>query len=100
MNELRKQFEALPNIRVWFVNSTLLFNGLEYEFFDKTLSSNNYTLGFINGAWYEFQEQQKKIDSFKKMTVSLRNEFNLWADDTESFNAIEAQIENLEELLK
>jgi len=36
----------------------------------------------------------------KKAVLSLRNEFNLWADDTEQFHAIEAQIEQLEELLK
>lgn len=59
LDELREEFEKLSNIRIWFVNNTLLFNGLEYEFVDKTLNSNNYTLGFINGAWFMFQELNK-----------------------------------------
>lgn len=44
--------------------------------------------------------QQSKQAEIRKAVLSLRNEFNLWADDTEPFHAIEAQIEQLEELLK
>ena len=44
--------------------------------------------------------RQARIDEIKKAVLSLRNEFNLWSDDTESFHVIEAQIEQLEELLK
>lgn len=63
-------------------------------------NGGEYCDSFVNGAWYAFQEQQKRIDAIKKMIVSLRSEFDLWSDDTESFDAIESQIENLEELLK
>lgn len=44
--------------------------------------------------------QQSKQAEIRKAVLSLRNEFNLWADDTEPFHVIEAQIEQLEELLK
>ena len=44
--------------------------------------------------------QQSKQAEIKRAVLSLRNEFNLWADDNEQFHAIEAQIEQLEELLK
>lgn len=44
--------------------------------------------------------QQSKQAEIRKAVLSLRNEFNLWADDTEPFHAIEAQIEQIEELLK
>lgn len=44
--------------------------------------------------------QQSKQAGIEKAVLSLRNEFNLWADNTEQFHAIEAQIEQLEELLK
>ena len=44
--------------------------------------------------------QQSKQAEIKKAVLSLRNEFDLWADDNEQFHAIEAQIEQLEELLK
>lgn len=95
MSEIRKRFEALPEIA----------NKLEHLFFEHGFYYRKYDDAdqdeyFVNGAWYAFQEQQKKIDLFNKVILSLSNEFNLWADDTESFNAIEAQIENLEGLLR
>ena len=54
---------------------------------------NMHKLGFQEG----FNSRQSEI---KRAVLSLRNEFNLWADDNEQFHAIEAQIEQLEELLK
>ena len=57
-------------------------------------------------TWVEWCElayeagQQSKQAEIRKAVLSLRNEFNLWADDTEPFHAIEAQIEQLEELSK
>lgn len=50
-------------------------------------------------ASYKAGQQSKQAD-IKRAVLSLRNEFNLWADDNEQFHAIEAQIEQLEELLK
>lgn len=50
-------------------------------------------------AMYEAGQQSKQAE-IRKAVLSLRNEFNLWADDTEQFHAIEAQIEQIEELLK
>ena len=41
---------------------------------------------------------QKRIDEYKKLTTSIRNEFDLWSDDSEFADVIEAQIENLEAL--
>ena len=58
-----------------------------------TLNHPEYDRGFRNG-------QQSKQAEIRKAVLSLRNEFNLWADDTEQFHAIEAQIEQLEEILK
>lgn len=46
----------------------------------------------------ECEGQQKRIDEYKKLTVSIRNEFDLWSDDSEFADVIEAQIENLEAL--
>ncbi|WP_257223503.1 hypothetical protein [Acinetobacter sp. YH12100] len=43
-------------------------------------------------------ELQKRIDEYKKLTTSIRNEFDLWSDDSEFADVIEAQIENLEAL--
>ncbi|MHC3986242.1 hypothetical protein [Acinetobacter sp. TW_SC_4] len=46
----------------------------------------------------EVEDQQKRIDEYKKLTTSIRNEFDLWSDDSEFADVIEAQIENLEAL--
>ena len=43
-------------------------------------------------------ELQKRIDEYEKLTTSIRNEFDLWSDDSEFEDVIEAQIENLEAL--
>ena len=53
-------------------------------------------------TWVEQQakidELQKRIDEYKKLTTSIRNEFDLWSDDSEFAGVVEAQIENLEAL--
>lgn len=41
---------------------------------------------------------QKRIDDYEKLTTSIRNEFDLWSDDSEFADVIEAQIKNLEAL--
>lgn len=46
----------------------------------------------------EVEDQQKRIDKYKKLTTSIRNEFDLWTDGREFADVIEAQIENLEAL--
>lgn len=46
----------------------------------------------------EVEDQQKRIEEYKKLTTSIRNEFDLWSDDSEFADVIEAQIENLEAL--
>ncbi|EXC34401.1 hypothetical protein J520_0293 [Acinetobacter sp. 869535] len=43
-------------------------------------------------------EGEKRIDKYRKLTISIRNEFDLWSDDSEFAGVIEAQIENLESL--
>ncbi|MFS1587029.1 hypothetical protein ACLIL3_014920 [Acinetobacter radioresistens] len=50
-------------------------------------------------AQLERNELQKRIDKYRKLTISIRNEFDLWSDDSEFAGIIEAQIENLEALL-
>ena len=44
------------------------------------------------------EKAKKRIDEYKKLTTSIRNEFDLWSDDSEFADVIEAQIENLEAL--
>ena len=60
---------------------------------------------YYQGAKWAWQHQQakvddlqKRVDEYKKLTISIRNEFDLWSDDSEFADVIEAQIENLEAL--
>ena len=46
----------------------------------------------------QVEDQQKRIDEYRKLTTSIRNEFDLWSDDSEFADVIEDQIENLEAL--
>lgn len=60
MTELRKQFEGLPEIA-----EILRQKDIEYANYygGKIYMSDCGPHGYLNGAWYAFQEQQKKIDS-------------------------------------
>ena len=52
-----------------------------------------------NQQWQlKCDELQKRIGEYEKLTTSIRNEFDLWSDDSEFADVIEAQIENLEAL--
>ncbi|WOE32767.1 MULTISPECIES: hypothetical protein [unclassified Acinetobacter] len=48
----------------------------------------------------QIHDAELQIALIKKFTKGLRNEFDLWADDGEGFDAIEAQIEQLENSLR
>ena len=62
MVEMREQFEKLPEIRkimnengIHFMNHSGWYEARDFKDFEYEQ--------YINGAWYAFQEQQKKIDS-------------------------------------
>lgn len=61
MRNLREQFEKLPEIASILdgLHHTIVWFGDD----NKYHTSFNFDVSFINGAWYAFQEQQKKIDS-------------------------------------
>ena len=60
------------------------------------------TKNWIHVVWSHQQakidELQKRVGEYEKLTTSIRNEFDLWSDDSEFADVIEAQIENLEAL--
>ena len=62
MVEMREQFEKLPEIRkimnengIYFMNHSGWYEARDFKDFEYEQ--------YINGAWYAFQEQQKKIDT-------------------------------------
>lgn len=52
---MREEFEQLPYI-LDLMQYVTCFDGVMY------ISDNQYTADYLNGAWYAYQEQQKKID--------------------------------------
>ena len=69
------------------------------DFYKENFGQGKYCSKSWGLASYEAGQQSKQAE-IRKAVLSLRNEFNLWADDTEQSHAIEAQIEQIEELLK
>lgn len=54
----REEFEKLPEISKRLQHGDVFFNGTCY----KSKNSSYRRATFINGAWYAYQEQQKKLD--------------------------------------
>lgn len=65
MNELRKKFEGVSGIAIY--KSEIRFNESKksYDCWDREI------FNYVNGAWMAFQEQQKKIDSVRKLADEL-----------------------------
>ena len=65
--ETREKFEALPEI-------AKILKYKEQSYFDKNtgeyVSLYSYKTGFLNGAWYAFQEQEKKLAICEKLRDS------------------------------
>ena len=61
---MREQFENLPEIMEYLRD--VEWSELTQRYIAKRVN-HYYAATFINGAWYAFQEQQKKIDSLEKL---------------------------------
>ena len=55
---MRERFEKLPEIAEIIKNEKAVFVGDGYR-----IRGNDRAEAYLDGAWYAFQEQQKKIDS-------------------------------------
>ena len=69
---MREQFEKLPEIRkimnengIYFMNHSGWYEARDFKDFEYEQ--------YINGAWYVFQEQQKKIDGALKILDGMRH---------------------------
>ena len=59
--DIREEFEKLEEIANLISESDAYFADESIYFCD-----NDFACGYLNGAWYAFQEQQKKIDAIIK----------------------------------
>lgn len=95
MNELRKQFEVLPEIEERILLNSMKFcekGNLYYTEVGSYISA-----AWVTGAWYAFQEQQKKIDAISDSFDSFLSECELWGYDSDHAGR---QLEIIQELLK
>ena len=70
---MREEFEKIPYVKsrlddVFFVDEENTYLPHQWDDAD---SVNN--MHFINGAWYAFQEQQKKIDEVLNLVCKLQH---------------------------
>ena len=76
MVEMREQFEKLPEIRkimnengIYFMNHSGWYEARDFKDFEYEK--------YINGAWYAFQEQQKKIDEALNFYNTAKSDVNI-----------------------
>lgn len=68
---MREEFEKLPHI-LELMQYVVCFDGLKY------VSENQRTADYLNGAWYSYQEQQKRVDQLLDIiNTGLKIEHNM-----------------------
>lgn len=65
---MREEFEKLPEIAEIIVREKAVFIGDGYR-----IRGNDQAESYLDGAWYAFQEQQKKIDEALKILEGMRH---------------------------
>ena len=70
--DIREEFEKLEEIANLISESDAYFADESIYFCD-----NDFACGYLNGAWYAFQEQQKKIDAIIKWVEENKKSFPL-----------------------
>ena len=79
MVEMREQFEKLPHISL--VIGFLKFSEDSNDYIRIDDRIDNYALGLVNGAWYAFQEQQKKIARLQSRVDGAMDFYNTAKSD-------------------
>lgn len=77
MKTMRDKFEKLPEIKD--ILHTVIFNDQFNNYHDAMINSSP-SVYFIRGAWYAFQEQQKKIDAIAQLVNLRKSEGNYYDD--------------------
>lgn len=70
--DIREEFEKLEEIANLISESDAYFADESIYFCD-----NDFACGYLNGAWYAFQEQQNKIDKFTSHLRTVLDEYYL-----------------------
>lgn len=62
MSDLRSKFEEIPEIKVHLDHGNVFFN-VDRNTYASEFSSLHVVSCYVNGAWFVFQEKQKKVDA-------------------------------------
>ena len=99
MSELRQKFESLPEvIDSLSCHIRIGSDGLYYT----SLINFEKLVIWLNGAWYAFQEQQKKIDELAKHVACIKTIVSECDENTDSswiLGNIDGFIECMENIL-
>ena len=66
MSELRQEFEINPEISKYIENDDIYFNNKNARY-ESIIPEHSYNASWVNGAWWAYQEQHKKIVAYQKM---------------------------------
>ena len=87
---MREQFEKLPEIAD-SLSEHIYFGG--DGFYHSSLVNFQGLVNWLNGAWYAFQEQQKKIDAIKSKLSDIY-------DASDEDETVAHLLDEIQELLK
>ncbi len=68
---MRSEFEKLEEIKTHLEHGNVFFNE-EKQTYASEFSALHVVACYVNGAWYAFQEQQKKIDDVLNLVCKLQ----------------------------
>jgi len=77
--DIREEFEKLDGIKRKLISVNFNESLNRYESKNPTLIECFETALWLNGAWYAFQEQQKKIDEIVKLVHDHTPDY--WLDN-------------------
>ena len=75
-NEMRSEFEKLEGIKTNLKHGNVFFNE-EKQTYASEFSALHVVACYVNGAWYAFQEQQKKVDKIVSLVWSETPDYDL-----------------------
>ena len=90
--DIRKEFEKLLVISNILEDRGVYWSAIN-DRYESCHKWETYFVGYLKGAWYAFQEQQKKIDAVKSKLSDIY-------DASDKDETVEYLLDEIQELLK
>ncbi len=101
---MRNEFEKLPEVaRLVACDEIKWCEVYNWYRTDNTDANSIYHVAWLNGAWYAFQEQQKKIDELKThvaLLSKMMGECNQWTNSAHILGTVDGFLEAAKGILK